>query len=457
MSSTELKFSGPRWCAWSLLGLALVAARADGQDPARERRRTPVVTAVEKILPCIVNVKTQERVRRRRHPLDSLFQFHQNDAGREPSTRLRDSSLGAGVVIDEKGYVVTNDHVVRQAARIKIAMIDGKEYLARVIGRDPQNDIAVLKLESDGPFRAASLGRSNDLMIGETTIATGNPFGLGGSVTTGILSAVNREVRLRGKKIFKDFLQTSAVINPGNSGGPLLNINGEVIGINVAIHSRGPGIGFAIPISRVREVLYNALDPRISRKAWLGFDMKYDDESNGGAWVSAISKDGPASISDLEVGDRIQKLNGERIDDWIDFRTTLQEQKVGQAVELLVHRNGGSHRFRVLFAEAPPSQAERKIFDLVGMEFTDLSPERLRSLGNIRGVLVTKVIANSRAEAKGIKVGDVIYQLGNGGVSNKSHALRIIDVHRRRRDAIAVHLYRETEDEYYGGDLPFKR
>ncbi|MFT7619780.1 MAG: serine protease Do, partial [Planctomycetota bacterium] len=303
---------------------SLTTAQVD--QAAKNRRRSPVVLAVEKIGPSVVSINTQKLVNRR-SLFGDVFDFGDADT-RSRNGRYQNYSLGSGVIIDEKGYVVTNDHVVQRADIITVSLPDGREFPATLIGSDIQNDIAILKVHSDTRLPAASLGRSHDLLLGESTIAVGNPFGLGGSVTAGIVSAINRTVNFRNKKKFTDFIQTSAVINPGNSGGPLININGDVIGINVAIHSRGPGIGFAIPISRVREVVYSVLDPRISKEAVVGIDIDHLHEGSG-AMVRAVDRNGPASETGLASGDKILAVNNQRIEDWIDFQTTVQELKVG--------------------------------------------------------------------------------------------------------------------------------
>ena len=432
-----------------LLSSGLITAQ--DADARRNLRRTPVVRAVEKVGPAVVSIRTQALVRRR-HPLDSFFQFGEPDQG---GGTLQDYSLGSGVLIDPKGYVVTNDHVIRRADRIMVGLADGRVLNAELVGTDSQNDIAVLRIHDDGPFPTARLGRDDDLMVGETTIALGNPFGLSGSVTTGVLSHTNREVRFRGKPVFKDFIQTSAVINPGNSGGPLLNILGEVIGINVAIHNRGPGIGFAIPISRVREVVYNVLDPRISRRLWLGFDVDHEREDTG-ALVSEVDPKGPAHEAGIRAGDVIVALNGKPLRSWIDFETAVVEMARGGALPLQVRRGDRTLEVELTPEPPPPSPAEQAIFKAVGFVFDDLPAALARRTG-LKGVLVTRVDADSPAAEVGLQPGDLILELGNVRNLDRATCLRVIAAYLRRGRRIPVYLYREKDDGYYGGDLPIRR
>jgi len=222
--------------------------RAAAQTP-QSARRTPLVSVVEKISPAVVNISAQSTVREA-DPFFGIFGL---------GTERQAQSLGSGFIVDRNGIVVTNAHVVEGASRVTVTLLDGRELEADLLGSDRDADIAVLKVKATN-LPALPLGRSSDLMIGETVIAIGNPFGLSNTVTTGVLSAVGRTVPSeRGERLFTDFLQTDASINPGNSGGPLVNVGGDVIGINSAIISGATGIGFAIPADRVRRVVDDLL------------------------------------------------------------------------------------------------------------------------------------------------------------------------------------------------------
>ncbi len=433
-----------------VISLFAVPLTSQVRKTDRDRRRTPTVYAVEKIGPAVVSINTQQLVRRR-STFSDMFDLGDSER-RSRGGRYQNYSLGSGVIIDPKGYVITNDHVVQRADRITVSLADGRELPASLIGSDIQNDIAILKVHTDKPLPAARLGRSNDLLLGETAIAVGNPFGLGGSVTSGIVSAINRTVNFRNKKKFKDFIQTSAVINPGNSGGPLINTNGEVIGINVAIHSRGPGIGFAIPVSRVREVVYNVLDPRITKKAMLGIDIDHRKEGSG-AVIRAVDVRGPASRSGLAAGDKIITVNNQPIEDWIDFQTTVQDLRIGENIQLEFLKNGKRRQTSLTLLATPPSPAEKAIFALSGFEFKDVPKEQQALLGDLRGVIVTAVPKDSKAAQFGIHVGDIVYHLAQNSVINKDRAFRILAKF-SRRTSLPIHLFRPSEKAHYGGDLP---
>ncbi|MEZ6194444.1 MAG: trypsin-like peptidase domain-containing protein [Planctomycetota bacterium] len=438
--------------------LALAAgtiATAPGQAPSR--RHTPTVAAVALVQPAVVNISTQKIVRRTRHPLDGFFDLGQPSTARGGGTRLQNLSLGSGVVVDPKGYVVTNDHVVRQADQILVSFADGATFKADLVGRDTDNDLAVLRLEGPGPYPTAKLARSGDLLLGETTIALGNPFGLGGSVTEGILSAWNRTVEFRGQKVFEDFLQTSAVINPGNSGGPLANLDGEIIGINTAIHSRGPGIGFAIPISRVREVMHRLLDPPVARRLWIGLDVEYTRE-DAGARVAVVDEGGPAARAGVEPGDVIVAIGRRALRDWIDFQTTVDAVQKGERLELLVERDGRRRTLEVAVETAPPTADERATFAILGFDFRDPQPGDSDQGRPAEGIVVQRVHEGSSAAEIGIRAGDVVYQLGTFGIRNRDHALDVVAYYAKRgARGVKVSLLRPSTDENLAGQLAFPR
>ncbi|MCZ7584559.1 MAG: trypsin-like peptidase domain-containing protein [Deltaproteobacteria bacterium] len=239
-----------------LIAAAMVIGFAAAAHAAE--RVTPVVEAVRSVGPAVVNIST-EQVQRGDFPVfqdpryekffREFFEFYQ-----QPSTRakMEEHTLGSGVVVDPEGYILTNEHVVLGSGRLRATLSDGRSFEARVVGTEPAKDLAVLKIDGDAPFPAARLGRSKDLMIGETVIAIGSPFGLSNTETTGVVSAMERTIRTESGRVYVDFIQTDASINPGNSGGPLLNINGEVIAVNTAVYGQAQGIGFAVPIDSAK-------------------------------------------------------------------------------------------------------------------------------------------------------------------------------------------------------------
>ncbi|MFQ6672043.1 MAG: S1C family serine protease, partial [Candidatus Tectimicrobiota bacterium] len=239
-----------------LLALALPPAAQPATD---ELRRTPVVKAVERVGPAVVNISTEEIVPsggpfiRFREPF--FEEFFQQFYELFPQRDVKRQSLGSGVIINPDGYILTNAHVISRATRIRATLIDNRDFEATLVGADTKTDLAVIKIDADDPLPVAPTGSSRNLLIGEPIIAIGNPFGLSHSVTTGVISALHRNIRGRSGRIYADFIQIDASINPGNSGGPLVNIHGEVIGINSAIYQRAEGIGFAIPIDKTKRIV----------------------------------------------------------------------------------------------------------------------------------------------------------------------------------------------------------
>jgi serine protease Do len=240
-------------------------------------RRTPVVEAVKKVAPAVVNISTEKIVKRRINPFFDDYGFFFGDFFQNfPSSRTyKRQSLGSGVLIDPKGYIITNEHVILPASKIKVVLVDGREFEGKLIGSDSKFDLAVIKIEAESDFPAIKIGKSIDLMIGETVISIGNPFGLSHSVTTGVISALNRTIVTDEKRVYSDFIQTDASINPGNSGGPLLNILGELIGINTAIYQKAEGIGFAIPIDKARRIVDDLIQSGYVHRAWLGIGVHH--------------------------------------------------------------------------------------------------------------------------------------------------------------------------------------
>ena len=241
-----------------------------------DNRRTPIVKAVERVGASVVNINTEEVAPAVRNPFrDSRNPFF-DQFFKEffPSRDNNRRSLGSGVIIHPEGYILTNEHVVSKATIIKVTLIDKREFDARLVGSDIKSDLAVIKIETNENLPHVSLGRSDDLMIGETVIAIGNPFGLQHTVTTGIISALHRSIKGGGNRVYREFIQLDASINPGNSGGPLLNIEGSLIGINTAIFKQAEGIGFAIPINKAKRIINDLIRYGKVRRGWLGVSVQ---------------------------------------------------------------------------------------------------------------------------------------------------------------------------------------
>jgi len=423
--------------ARTLLALVVVvgAQRAQGAAPAAERppmdarRRTPIVVAVEKSSPAVVNISTEQIITRRSDPFYSFRAPFSDEFFREYFSRFgapqeqRSSSLGSGVVVDPEGYVVTNEHVVHRASKIHLTLSDGTKLEGRLLSSDVESDLALIKIDSKKPLPAVPMGRSDDLMIGETAIALGNPFGLESSVTTGIVSAKNRSVMLRGQEAYAGLIQTDAAINPGNSGGALVNINGELIGINVAIHSQAEGIGFAIPVDRVRAVLNALFNYRVIQKTYLGIKTRditvegkarYKVAADSGALITGVDAGGPAAQQKMATGDVITALDGHAVADKLSFCKRMLHKQAGDTVVLRVQRGDATQTLRLKVAAVPRPSGTQLARRKLGLTLQEVTPALARSFGlrQAVGLLVTAMEQGGPADQAGLKRGDIIVRFG---------------------------------------------
>jgi len=384
--------------ALPLLPLLHPSAALAGQA----ERKTPLVAVVERVSPAVVNISAESTVRQR-DPFFGLFGL-----GSERPAQ----SLGSGFVIDRSGRVITNAHVVEGASRITVTLLDGRELEADLLGSDRDADIAILQVKAAG-LPTLPLGKSSDLMIGETVIAVGNPFGLSNTVTTGVLSAIGRSVPSdSGERMFTDFLQIDASINPGNSGGPLLNTDGEVVGINTAIISGANGIGFAIPADRAHRVIddllrFGELQPLWSGARLLTVDPELAQRSDlpvrRGALVMKVYPDSPAATAGLAERDVIVSVGGHAVASREDVTTALYTAAVGDPVPAEVRRGGKTLKI-TLRAVRPPSGLGLNVLErTVGVA---VAAQR-------GGLLIDHVSDGSAADRRGLRAGDVI--LGANG------------------------------------------
>ncbi|MEQ8764414.1 MAG: trypsin-like peptidase domain-containing protein [Planctomycetota bacterium] len=364
------------------------------QEPFQFNRKTPVVQVVERFGDCVLSVSTARHRRSR-----SIFELNRQDSG-----------LGSGVIIDPAGYVITNAHVIAGADAIDVKLLDGRELPARLMKSDPDNDLALLKIDANEPFPYIPFGNSDDLLIGETVIALGNPYGLSNTVTTGVLSAKNRSVPTGNGHNYDDFLQTDASINPGNSGGALLNINGELVGINTAILRQGQGIGFAIPVDRVSRVLPDLIDLPVARGLSIGADFDTITGRNGEPEivVASVETDSSAARYGLRQGDKIRRLDGERVETLLDFKKQLLEKEAGDTLSLAVERGDGFEDIR-LPVEPVETVTRRQFLRKLGF-WGEAKLVRIRDGRMISGFVIDEVRQNSPATSLGLRVDDVIYK-----------------------------------------------
>jgi Do/DeqQ family serine protease len=388
---------------------APVLARGAEADPAR---RSLVVQAVERASPAVVNVSTEQVVEQRGSPFpfpqDPFFdEFFRDFYERQPR-RFRTTSLGSGVIVAADGTIVTNVHVVQRASRIHVTLADEREFDATLVGADADADIAVLRVKAGAPLPIVTLGRSADLMIGETVIAIGNPFGLSHTVTTGVVSAVGRSLH-GDERTYTDFIQTDASINPGNSGGPLLDIEGEVVGINTAIYGKAQGIGFAIPIDRARRVMKDLVSYGEVRRPWIGLavqdltpDLARHFGVRHGVVVADVEPDSPASSAGLARGDAIVRVDGRDVGSSEEFEQRVADHAEGDRMTLTRHRESGDDDVTVVAASFPTARADELAWQLLGL---DAAPGE-------DALVVRRVRPGSPAARIGVQRGDRLLALG---------------------------------------------
>jgi len=406
-----------------VLFLAAVLAAPAGSDASRETRRNAVVEAVEDVSPAVVNISTTIKEK-----LRPGFPFSSDDFFRDffPdffSREITRSSLGSGVIIDgERDLVITNHHVVARAAEIKVITADRREFQAKILGTDPRSDLAVLQIECEEPLPEIALGDSDDLMIGETVIAIGNPFGLSHTVTTGVVSALDRIVR-SGEMVYRHFIQTDASINPGNSGGPLLNIDGDLIGINTAIYQKAEGIGFAIPVNKARRIIQELIRAGEVRFPWLGLEVQEITpdlrghfklpEGTQGVLVNQVMDGSPASVRDIRRGDILLRIGREAIESISDYREVLAEYIPGNKVDLDVFRKGERLTTTVELSPFPPKLALELLEERVGIEVENAGDAVRQRYGLESAVAVSRVKRGSEAGRVGLEKGDLILKIND--------------------------------------------
>src|SRR5271166_2572750 len=310
------------------LGSAPVVA---GPGTVATGRRTAIVDAVDKTQSCVVSISSEKKA-----ASNSRWPF-----SAEENQRPRISGMGSGVIVDSRGYILTNHHVVDKVQGIEVQLADGTTYPGRVLQYDPVMDLALLKIEPARPLRTITIGTSADLMVGETVITIGNAFGYENTVSVGIISALHRDVTLSDEQVYRNLIQTDASINPGNSGGPLINVNGELIGINVAVRAGAQGIGFALPIDEVKKVAAEMLSTRRLASTWHG--LVVDDLTRGGkraVVVTQIQSGSPGESAGFKTGDELIRVGELPVTSMIDLERGLLDSRPGRPMNLLVRRGG---------------------------------------------------------------------------------------------------------------------
>jgi serine protease Do len=386
----------------------------------------------EAVSPAVVNINTVMRGNGGRTPVEEFFgdEFFRRFFGEGPERpQMQQRSLGSGVIVDPSGICLTNAHVVERATDIEVVTAEGKKHRAKVVGIDKRTDLAVLRLQGGGPYPSAVLGDSDKIKVGDWVLAIGSPFGLQQTVTAGIISAKGRSI---GQGPFDDFLQTDAAINPGNSGGPLVNMSGEVVGINSAILSRSGGnvgIGFSIPSNMAKRIYTELVARGKITRGWLGVSIQpltpelaksFGLKEPRGVLIADVVKDSPADKAGLVSGDVLMEFDGKKVDAPQDLQKIVAVTAPGKGVPVKVWRDKGEKTFTISIGETPddtaqlePSQPSQKGKSLLGLDARPITPEVARQL-NLRtteGVVVARVEEDGPAADAGLQRGDVIREV----------------------------------------------
>ena len=445
-----------------LLCLPLIGSAASGSDDvATYPRENAVVRAVKLVSPAVVNISTQYEVRTRVNPFGNLGgeDFFRDffDQGVERKAKL--TSLGSGVIIDGKrGFILTNAHVVVKGAKITAVLKDGRQFDAEVVGIDPESDLAVLKVPVKAPLPSIAMGNSDGLMIGETVIAIGNPFGFSNTVTVGVVSATHRSFKTR-DQVYHDFIQTDASINPGNSGGPLLNIDGQLIGINTAIYKNAEGIGFAIPINRARKIISDLISYGEVIPGWIGLSVQNVDDrlaaylnlpkGTTGIAVRSVDPSSPAQAAGIEEGDILLSIDGQKMLSVDDYKTAMRGYQKGQHAQVAINRNGKDMTLSVKIEVFPESLAPSLVYRLLGIKVVGVAGKNRfkRPISADKGVIISGVDPQSSLAGIGVQPGDVIRKVDADTITDV-HSFYKAMIKYRWKQSVVILLQRGDQGYY---------
>ena len=419
-----------------LLGLLTILLTCGG--PVLAQQADPVVEAVRKASPAVVNISAVEVVERRSTFGDPLIDDFFNDFfDFSPKRTRRSSSLGSGVILDgERGYILTNHHVVARASEVRVTLADQRELSAEVLGSDVASDLAVLKVETQTPLPTITLGDSDGLLIGQRVIAIGNSFGLSHTVTSGVVSALNRAFKVQGQ-LFFDFIQTDAAINPGNSGGALLDVGGNLIGINTAIYYRAQGIGFAIPINKARRVAAELIDHGRVRASWLGLSVQtltpelgehFSVPQGRGVIVAEVAPDSPAQASGMSRGDVITRVGQMPVASQEAFERAVADYPPGYGLSLTLFRNQEPRLLTLIAAVFPQARTTDRAFRALGFKVESVDPKQAERWGLApgQGVVVTEIRPDSPADRIGLRPGDILLAMEEQEVNSPQEFARLV-------------------------------
>ncbi|GAB1352031.1 DegQ family serine endoprotease [Erysipelotrichia bacterium] len=403
-----------------LLSIFSLNSTAANAAPSELFGTSLIADIAEKVSPAVVAIESVQYVRARRRAgsgdpfLDQFFGHLFDDDFMGHNNVIPKRGNGSGVLISPDGHLLTNEHVIADADEIQVKLNNGKSFKATIIGKDTLTDLAVLKIEADNALPHIPIGDSSTMRVGEWVIAIGNPFGLGMTVTTGVISAINRDLSVDRTRSYKDLIQTDASINPGNSGGALINSRGELIGINTAIIPYGQGIGFAIPVNRAKRIVGDLMAYGKVKKAFLGVTVqritpdlaKYFEIPEEGVLITDVARNSSAEKAQLVPGDVILEIDGKKIRNPSDFQEGIDDHRVGDKVSIKIFRKGKEGVAEVEFRENPAAK------NPLGVTVSKITGELVRKydLYVDEGCVITSVISGSAAERAGLRPGDVIHQ-----------------------------------------------
>ena len=422
----------------SLSWVGTISAETEQTEPylALESFSNSIADIAEKVGPAVVNIDTVRMIKQGSpfFSQDPIFRQFFGEQFKDYSRIIPQKGTGSGFIISQEGYILTNEHVVHKAEKIKVTLSDGREFDGKVIGSDLDSDIAIVKIDSDD-LPIVILGDSDKLRVGEIVVAIGNPYGLQQTVTMGVVSAEGRSIPVE-EHTYRNFIQTDAAINPGNSGGPLLNTKGEVVGINTAIIAYAQGIGFAIPINIPKKNIDELIELGKVRRSWLGvyiqevtpeiaeqFDLPEDAK---GVLVGDVVKDSPAEKSGIKRGDIITKVNNEEVDSPGELQDKIGSIEIGEKANIEVVRDGKEISFVVRIDEMPTVDEEgselskEKVFSVqTGLKVQMVTPEIAKEAGLpwVKGLAISEVISGSSADDMGLQPGDIILEANRVEVS----------------------------------------
>lgn len=391
----------------------------------------------------------------------SPFEFYEKFFGESVPREYQQNSLGSGFIVDKEGYIVTNNHVVENANEIKVKLKNGNEYPATVVGRDSDTDIALIKIEPNEKLKAAELGDSDALNVGDWVVAVGSPFGYEQTITAGIISAKGRVINAT---TYDDFLQTDASINPGNSGGPLIDMNGKVVGINTAIVDIGTGIGFAIPVNMAKNVIQQLRANGEVTRGYLGISPQDFNEdladylgvqAKKGVLVAKVLSGHPAEKAGIQVQDIITKIDGKEVGNARELMRIVADIPVGTKTEVVALRNGKTKMFKVEIGERPPEDEDTDNKDTrrnaptpsdLGIRVTEITPNLANRFGlsETEGVIVSQLAQNGKASAAGLETGDIIKEINHEAiktVEDYNNAIQKVG----EKETISMYIFRSTE------------